>query len=312
MIITQDLSKNFGDFQAVDGVNLQVGEGELLALLGPNGAGKTTTVRMLTSVLAPSRGTAQIAGYDVIQQSAQVRASVGVLTEHHGLYNRMPAIDYLKFYAELYGMDESVRQRKADELLDQFGLGEDRNRRIGEFSKGMRQKLALARALIHTPPVLLLDEPTSAMDPESSRLVRDAIRTLRSEDRAIVICTHNLIEAEDLADRIAIIRRGKIIANGTIQELKNQLLGAAEYEVRLSSDLNGQDLGFPEGVTLTGQGQNWLRFQTPEPEIYNSAVLRALLDLKLSILSLREVPRSLEKVYLKAVSVVEHKEVSNG
>ena len=232
MIITEDLSKNFGEFLAVDGVTLHVRAGEVLALLGPNGAGKTTTVRMLTSILGPTRGWARVAGYDVVTQSNEVRASVGILTEQHGLYGRMPGDEYLDFFGQLYGLDASTRQKRVNQLLDLFGLQVNRNQRIGEYSKGMRQKLALARALLHDPPVLLLDEPTSAMDPESARLVRDSIHELRSGDRAVIICTHNLAEAGELADQIAIIRHGKIIVKGSPDFQKRNLLGEAEYEVK--------------------------------------------------------------------------------
>ena len=254
MIETNDLTKFYGDFLAVEGVNFQVKAGEVLALLGPNGAGKTTTVRMLTSVLRPSRGWARIAGYDVVANPAQVRAAVGVLTEQHGLYGRMPGDDYLDFFAQIYGMDPNTRSQQVDYLMTLFGLDEARHRRVAEYSKGMRQKLALARALIHNPPVLLLDEPTSAMDPESARLVRNSIAELRSAERAIILCTHNLAEAEELADHIAIIRRGKIIAKGTAPELKQLLLGPGEYEIHLATNLNGQIDTLLSETTITSKG----------------------------------------------------------
>jgi ABC-type multidrug transport system ATPase subunit len=170
MIFAEDLTKVFDQFIAVDGINLDVGAGRVLVLLGPNGAGKTTTVRMLTSILKPSRGRAIVAGYDVVKEPQKVRESVGVLTEHHGLYNRMNAEEYLDFYARLYDMDAPVRKSRIDFLLQEFGLIAEKKRKLGEFSKGMRQKLALVRALMNEPPVLLLDEPTSAMDPESARM----------------------------------------------------------------------------------------------------------------------------------------------
>lgn len=302
MIVTQDLSKSFDDFLAVDGVSLEVAAGEVLALLGPNGAGKTTTVRMLTSILRPTGGWARVAGYDVVQDAAKVRASVGVLTEQHGLYGRMPADDYLDFFGQVYGMDKTTRQKRIHQLLEDFGLLPDRKRRIGEYSKGMRQKLALARALLHSPPVLLLDEPTSAMDPESARLVRDSIRALRSDSRAIIICTHNLAEAEELSDQIAIIRRGKIIARGTPSALKLKLLGPAEYEVRLGVSLNGRSPNLPEKACLTSKGLDWLRYQTDTPETANPAVLRLLLNQGFPVTALYEVPRSLEQVYLLAIN----------
>jgi ABC-2 type transport system ATP-binding protein len=304
MIVTENLTKTFNEFLAVDGVSLQVDSGQVLALLGPNGAGKTTTVRMLTSVLIPTRGWAQVAGYDVVKQPAQVRASVGVLTEQHGLYDRMPADQYLDFFGQLYNMKSTVRQNRIDTLLEHFGLAEDRKRRIGEYSKGMRQKLALARALLHEPPVLLLDEPTSAMDPESARLVRDAIRDLRSAERTIIICTHNLAEAEELADQIAIIRRGRIIVRGTIAALKQSLLGPIEYEVRFATLLSGQDNVFPPGGKLTALGPDWLRFQSDQPQEFNPRLLHSLLDQDLPVISLHEVPRSLEAVYLQAVNAI--------
>lgn len=302
MILTQDLCKQFDDFVAVDGVSIEVSSGQILALLGPNGAGKTTTVRMLTSILRPTSGWAKVAGYDVVRQAAQVRASVGVLTEQHGLYNRMPAAEYLNFFGQLYGLDPVTRTHRINRLLDHFGLFEAKRKRLGEYSKGMRQKLALARALLHEPPVLLLDEPTSAMDPESARLVRNAIAELRSADRAIVVCTHNLVEAEELADKIAIVRRGRIIAQGTPEGLKREMLGAPEFEIRLGAPLNGNMVKLPEAAVVKSAGENWIRFCSPVPEIVNPQVLRTLLDAGLPVTSLQEIPHNLEAVYMRAMN----------
>jgi ABC-2 type transport system ATP-binding protein len=256
---------------------------------------------MLASILAPTRGRALVAGYDVARHPQKVRAAVGVLTENHGLYNRMPAREYLDFFGQIYNLGAAERQTRARRLLTQFGLEEHAHRRLGEFSKGMRQKLALARSLLHDPPVLLLDEPTSAMDPESARLVRDAIRELRSAERTIVICTHNLAEAEELADGIAIIRRGRIIAQGSPQELKQRLLGPAEYEVRFAAPLNGAVPRLPMGALLTDTGAASIRFQTLDPGWINPAVVQALVEQGLRVLALQETPRNLEQVYLQAI-----------
>jgi len=300
-IFAEDLSKQFDEFWAVDGISFQVQAGKVMVLLGPNGAGKTTTVRMLTSILKPTRGQARVAGYDVVRQPEKVRGSVGVLTEHHGLYSRMSSVEYLVFYGELYGLKPRVCKERIDLLLDQFGLDFARKKRLGEYSKGMRQKLALGRAMLHDPPILLLDEPTSAMDPESARMVRDAIQKLRSAERTIVLCTHNLAEAEELADQIAIIRQGKIILEGDLQEVKAELMGPPEYDIRLAGELNGQMIELPEGVTLIQKGSNWLRVRVPHPESDNPRLLRRLLDLHLEVFSLHEVPRSLEQVYMHAM-----------
>lgn len=304
MIVTRDLAKQFDDFWAVDGVNLSVEAGQVLALLGPNGAGKTTTIRMLASILRPTRGEAFIAGYDVVKQAEKVRASVGVLTEQHGLYGRMPAGEYLDFFGQIYGLDPARRRLQIVRLLEDFGLLDCQAKRISEYSKGMRQKLALARALIHNPPVLLLDEPTSAMDPESAHLVRRSIKELRSASRAVVICTHNLAEAEELADQIAIIRLGKIIASGTPDDLKMTFLGPAEYEVRLGSSLDGLELNLPTQARLGIRGEDWFRFQTSHPARVNPLILRNLLDHGLPVVGLYEIPRSLEQVYMNVIASV--------
>jgi len=302
MIFAEDLSKQFEDFWAVDGVNLDVQSGQVLVLLGPNGAGKTTTVRMLTSILVPTRGRASVAGYDVVRQADQVRASVGVLTEHHGLYGRMNGDEYLQFFGRLYGINSDALKPRITSLLEQFGLDFARRKRLGEYSKGMRQKLALVRALLHMPPVLLLDEPTSAMDPESARIVRDGLHNLRSGDRTIVLCTHNLAEAEELADQIAIIRHGKIIIQGTSAEIKQQLLGEPEYEVTLGEHLNGWCGEIPAGTTLTFRDDFHLRFRVNDTHANNPVLLRRLLDDQLNVLTFQEVSQSLEEAYLVAMS----------
>jgi ABC-2 type transport system ATP-binding protein len=302
MIFAEDLTKYFDDFLAVNSVNLNVPSGQVLILLGPNGAGKTTTVRMLTSILVPSRGHALVAGYDVVHQADMVRASVGVLTEHHGLYGRMNSVEYLEFFGKLYSLDTIALRKRIDDLLEQFGLADARKKRLGEYSKGMRQKLALVRAILHDPPVLLLDEPTSAMDPESARMVRDAIIALRSENRTIVLCTHNLVEAEELADQVAIIRQGRIILHGTIESIKRELLGPAEYEVKLATVFDNWVPDLPPGVELTQREENSLHFCIDRPQISNPVLLRQLIDQKLEIVSFQEAPRSLEQAYLEAVN----------
>src|SRR5918996_6284610 len=192
MIETNDLSKQFNnDFWAVDSVTLCVQPGTILAILGQNGAGKTTTVRMLTALLSPTRGWARVAGYEVTKNPQEIRANVGVLTEQHGLYMRMTGNEYLEFFGKVYGLDPQARKTRSDYLLQYFGLAEAAGRRCGEYSKGMKQKLALARALMHNPPVLLLDEPTSAMDPQSAKQVRDAILEMQRDERTFLITTHN-------------------------------------------------------------------------------------------------------------------------
>jgi ABC-2 type transport system ATP-binding protein len=302
MIETHDLSKQFHDFWAVDGVSLNVPAGQILALLGQNGAGKTTTVRMLTALLTPSRGWARVAGYDVVKNGRDVRASIGVLTEHHGLYMRMTALEYLEFFGQVYELTPQKRKSRSEHLLEYFGLAEAAHRRIGEYSKGMRQKLALARAMIHDPGVLLLDEPTSAMDPESARLVRDEIERLKSSQRSVVICSHNLTEVEALADQIAIIYRGKILTRGTLDELKVAVLGSPEYEVKFSESWDSGNFEMPSGVTLLSQTATSLKVRVDRPQESNPLILKRLSTLAAPVMAFQEQPRTLEQVYLKVMS----------
>jgi ABC-2 type transport system ATP-binding protein len=302
MIELRQLTKRFDGFTAVDQVTLSVAPGEILALLGPNGAGKTTTVRMLAAILAPTSGQAFIAGHSVIEQPQEVRRRVGLLTEHPGLYLRMRGDDYLDFFGRLMSLGRDERRRRSHMLLDQFGMSEARERRIGTYSKGMRQKMALARAMLHDPSVLLLDEPTSAMDPHSAKLVRDAIVGLRHDQRAIVICTHNLAVAEALADRVAIIRRGRIVALGTLQDLRQRLLGPPLMDVRLGHAVDGAAGLISDLVQIEEQRDDWLRYSTSDPRRTNPAVLRALAAGGVGVVTLSRVPRSLEDVYLRAVS----------
>jgi len=301
MIQLEGLTKRFGDFTAVDGVTLSIAAGEILALLGPNGAGKTTTVRMLAAILQPSGGRAVVAGFDTRSDGIEVRRRVGLLTEQPGLYLRMRGGEYLGFFGRIYGLDAETRQQRGRRLLEQFDMPEAWDRRMGEFSKGMRQKMALARALLHEPPVLLLDEPTSAMDPYSAKLVRDAILSLRDERRVILVCTHNLAEAEIVADRIAIIRRGQIVALGTPAELKRKLLGPPVMELRLAETRDGALPLVSRFVEPLAIGPDWIRYETAQPETVNPLILRALTEAGIGVVTLGELPRSLEAVYLRVV-----------
>jgi len=306
MIELTGLTKRFDGFIAVDGVTLSVRPGEILALLGPNGAGKTTTVRMLAAILRPTTGEARVAGYSVTEQPQEVRRRVGVLTEHPGLYLRMRGGQYLDFFGRLMGLEAEERERRAKDLMARFGMADAWEQRIGTYSKGMRQKMALVRAMLHDPPVLLLDEPTSAMDPHSAKLVRDSVIGLRHHRRAIVLCTHNLPEAEAIADRIAIIRRGKIIALGTPAELKARLLGAPLMELRLAQPVgdprrNGIVKLVSELVEVEAHGEDWVRYFAPDPRETNPQLLHLLAARGVGVVTLSEVRCSLEDVYLRVV-----------
>lgn len=301
MIEARGLTKDFDEFRAVDNVSLEVAAGSVLAVLGPNGAGKTTTVRMLTSILTPTAGWARIAGYDVTTHPVEVRASVGVLTEQHGLYERMKALEYLDFFARLYHLEDAVRRARPRALMERFGLGDALDRRLGEFSKGMKQKLALVRAMLHDPPVLLLDEPTSAMDPQSAKLVRDAILEMQRDERTFIVTTHNLTEAQLLADQIAIIRQGRIIAHGTFEALSRTFVGVPLMELRVREPLNGVTRQIGGMVQVVAEGERWLQYRVENPEETNPRLIRQLSAWGVDVVTLSPLQESLESVYLRIV-----------
>jgi ABC-2 type transport system ATP-binding protein len=302
MIEARDLTKVFGERRAVDGVSLYVRAGEILVLLGPNGAGKTTTVRMLAGILRPSSGSARIAGLDVALYPEQVRQKVGVLTEHHGLYSRMRSNEYLDFFAALYGLKRDERRARAQELMHTLALEVDGDRWLAEYSKGMRQRISLVRALLHRPPVLMLDEPTSALDPASAHLVRDLLRELRAQGCAILACTHNLGEAEELADRIAILRHGRIVAQGRAQDLRLELAGLPQFEVRLAKGARRAARLVRQEAELVEVNAGSLRYRCASPGTQNPRLLQRLVEAGLPVVELREITPSLESVYLRAVA----------
>ncbi len=301
MIEAHQLCKQFGSFRAVNDITMTIQPGEVLALLGPNGAGKTTTVRMLSAILKPTGGWAKVAGHDVVKESRLVRSNVGLLTEYPGLYNRMNAMEYLQFFGTLLGMSTMKSQLQAERLLKQFAMWDARERRLDSYSKGMKQKIALVRALIHNPPILFLDEPTTAMDPQSARMVRDAIGDLRAADRTILLTTHNLPEAEYLADRIAIISQGQIIAEGTMQQLMQQLMGEPVWEIRITQADERLPTVLQELVAVDEAGADWVRYRCAEPQHINPQIISRLTTAGMALVSLAEVPRSLEQVYLRIV-----------
>jgi ABC-2 type transport system ATP-binding protein len=302
MIEATQLHKAFGTFQAVREISLQIAAGEVVALLGPNGAGKTTTVRMLGAILRPTRGSARVAGYDIVEQAREVRNKVGLLTEFPGLYHRMRPLEYLAFFGALQGMSAAESERRGVQLLQQFGLWEAREKRLDSFSKGMKQKVALIRALIHDPPVLFLDEPTTAMDPHSARVVRDAIAELRAARRTILLTTHNLIEAETLADRIVVIRGGQIVAEGTRTQLSQQLLGDPIWELRLGAPDDGLARLLAGLAPVEAVGDDWVQYRCADAPAVNPQIVARATERGMPIVALSELPRSLEDVYLSIIN----------
>src|SRR5213596_1858705 len=240
VVRTEKLTKRFGALTAVDGIDLDVHEGEVFGYLGPNGAGKTTTLRLLCALIGPTSGSAEVAGFRLGRDDPKIRASVGILTEQPGLYERQSAWENLVFYATLYGLTTAEAGSQAERYLRLMGLWERRTEPVATFSRGMKQKMAIARAALHEPRLLFLDEPTTGLDPDAAKTVREFIVALRGEGRTVFLCTHNLDEADRLCDRIAFFRH-RVIRIDTPDQLRAELYGRAT-EFRLVPHPRPEDL----------------------------------------------------------------------
>jgi ABC-2 type transport system ATP-binding protein len=298
------LGRRFGDRWAVRDIALDVQRGEVLGLLGPNGAGKTTTVRLLTALIEPSEGTASVDGFDVRAQPDEVRARVGILTETPGLYDKLSARANLEFFGRLYGLDADVRAARIERYLRLFGLWERRNDVAGTFSKGMKQKLAIARALLHDPSVVFLDEPTAALDPEAAFIVREAIEGLRRAGRTIVLATHNLDEADRLCDRIAFVRGGLLRVDSP-RRLRGSH-GAQRLRIRLASPAGPDTVSAVRavaGVLDVEAVDGTLHVDATEPAVIAPAVVRALVEAGADLVEVRVEELSLESIYFEIMGV---------
>jgi len=239
-IETDGLTKRFGSFTAVDHVDLTVKNGEIYGFLGPNGAGKTTGIRMLCTLLTPTAGTAKVAGFDVVHQAIEVRKKIGLVSEKLIMYPRLTASENLMFFGSLYKIDHEALRKKVDELLEMVQLAPFKDKAVGGYSSGMRQRLNVIRALLHDPEIIFLDEPTTALDPQSTRFVRDLVKELKEMGHTIVLTTHLMEEADELSDRISIIDHGKLVATGMPEELKKKCGADNLLEVFLT--LTGREL----------------------------------------------------------------------
>ena len=303
-IKAEGLTKSFGRKLILRGVSFEVREGEVLGLLGPNGAGKTTTVRIIIGVLRPDSGSATVLDHDVLREPLEIRRLIGYLPEIPCLYEGLTVEENLLFYGRLYEIPEDELEERVSELLDLLGLKERAGEKVGALSKGLKQRVALIRALVHDPPILVLDQLTSDLDPASARGIREHIRELNEAGKTVLICTHNLTEAEELCDRVAIINEGRILAIGKPDELLpspkehrfsfeiSSLSPAADYV----DDLKGLD----EVLEVREAHGNKIVVVLEEKEAI-SDVVRKLVLKGCRVLEVRMVRPSLEEVYLKLV-----------
>jgi len=300
-IETTKLTRTFGSLVAVDDLTLAIPEGTVFGFLGPNGAGKTTTVRLLSALIAPTRGSATVAGYHLGENNQAIRQAVGILTETPGLYDRLSAWDNLLFFAEMYDLPATRAASQVERYLRLLDLWDRRNDKVGGFSKGMRQKLAIARALLHEPQVIFLDEPTAGLDPEASRVVRDFVKELRTEGRTIFLTTHNLPEADELCDLIGVFR-SRLLHLGTPAQLRAGLFGSGT-QVRVVGDAahwlaTVRALSFVQEATAS---ESVLSARLAHPDEQNPELVRSLVEAGARIRAVEPTSHSLEEVYLELV-----------
>jgi ABC-2 type transport system ATP-binding protein len=306
VVRTDKLTKRFGVLTAVDGIDLEVREGEVFGFLGPNGAGKTTTLRLFCALIAPTSGTAEIAGFRLGRDDAKIRAAVGILTELPGLYERQSAWDNLIFYATLYGLAPAVARGQAERYLRLMGLWDRRAEPVVTFSRGMKQKMAIARAALHEPRVLFLDEPTTGLDPDAAKTVREFIIALRGEGRTVFLCTHNLDEADRLCDRIAFFRH-HVIRIADPDELRAELYGRAT-EIRLMPTPRAEDLARVQavpGVRDARLENGSIIVASADPLRTNPLLVKVLVEGGAEVAFVTERKAHLEDVYLRIVEPIE-------
>jgi ABC-2 type transport system ATP-binding protein len=302
LIETENLTKKFGELTAVDNVTLQVNDGEIFGFLGPNGAGKTTTMRMLCCLISKTSGNARIDGYEIgnKQDSLKIRKIIGLVPDNVGLSEHLTAYDNLDFYGKIYDCTDAQRKENIKHILDMLGLWDKRNVLAGKFSKGMKQKLAVARALIHEPQILFMDEPTANLDPEAAKTVRDFILELKKEKKTIFLNTHNLDEAQRICDKIGILNT-KLHAIGTPKDLEQKVRG--KQTIISLEQVNKKILDALKGLPLkniTTDG-NKVIFDVADPDKENWAAVEAIVLAGGHVNLVNVVGSTLEDVYLKLV-----------
>jgi ABC-2 type transport system ATP-binding protein len=300
MITVENLTKKFGEVTAVEGLTFQVKEGEVFGFLGPNGAGKTTTVRMLCCLISKTSGEARIADYEISKaaDSLQIRKMIGLVPDNVGLYDDLTAFENLDFYGKLYECPERRREENIERFLKMLGLWERKDARAGSFSKGMKQKLALARALVHEPKILFMDEPTANLDPESSKTVRDFILEIKKQGRTIFLNTHNLDEAQRVCDRIGILKT-KLLTIGTPEQLRESL-SRPRTEIRLAqvteAFISELQKRIPNKIEVSGDK---LIIEVTDPDKENPVIIATTASIGGQIREVTQVVPTLEDVYLQ-------------
>jgi len=312
MIRTQNLTKKYNGFKAVDNLSLEVKEGEIYGFLGPNGAGKTTTILMLLGIIKPTQGEVHLFGQNITKDFLSIKKKMGVVSEKQYLYKEMTAGEYLNFFADLYGVKN--RRKRIDQLLEAVNLLEVKNRKLGAFSRGMQQKLGFARALLHDPQLLLLDEPVSGLDPTGIKQIRDLIEQENKKGRTIFISSHLLSEVERLCGKVGIINKGRLLAEDSMDNLRKRLTDVVELEIELSEAKKGiiDTLAAFDFIKGLKRKENLLTIKVKADKDYRAQISEAISQQGGVVLGIKKKEMSLEEAFItiteKNISLLTEKE----
>jgi ABC-2 type transport system ATP-binding protein len=307
MLILDHLTKKYGDFTALDGLSLEIADGQLHGFVGPNGAGKTTTMRILATLLKPTSGSASVNGADVVKNAAEARRNIGYMPDFFGVYDNLKCWEYLDFYGRCYSQSASDRKKMTERLLDLVQLTEKREAYVDSLSRGMKQRLCLARSLIHDPALLILDEPASGMDPRARAEMKGILRTLREMGKTVLISSHILPELSEMCDSLTILDHGELVFSGTVDELSDRMNGNAPLDIRLAETAGAEAVEeavrclreMPYITEILQEEPFLLRVRLEGGEDVCMAAMRELVTRNIPVCDFHRATMNLEKVFME-------------
>jgi ABC-2 type transport system ATP-binding protein len=307
MLVTENLTRKYGSFTALDSLNLTINDGELHGFVGPNGAGKTTTMRILATLLPATSGKAYVDGVEVSRDGKKIRRMVGYMPDFFGVYDGLKTWEYLDFYARCYSLHHKERVKMVDQLLEVVRLSDKKNAYIDVLSRGMKQRLCLARSLIHDPKLLILDEPASGMDPRARAEMKDILRALRNMGKTILISSHILPELSEMCDSLTIIDHGKLVYSGPVTDLARKMRGQAPLDILMTQDVTGEQMEgaigllkeFPGVLGILQPEEHLLRVDFEGGSRETATLLQALMQKETPVLDFHRAPINLEKVFME-------------
>ncbi len=304
MLVVRDLVKKYGDFLAVDHLNMEVERGQIFGFIGPNGAGKTTTMKIIATLLAPTSGQVVVDGIDVFKEPIKAREKIGYMPDFFGVYDNLKVMEYLNFYGSAYGIEYHKRRRIAEELLELVDLSDKRDAYVDTLSRGMKQRLCLARCLIHNPELLILDEPASGMDPRARAEIKAILKELKRMGKTILISSHILPEMAEICDNVGIIDRGKLVVQGSVEQIMQRMTGRTAVRIRVLRDMDRAISLLKEQPMVTGVIEEDQELEVAcrggDEDLWQ--LLRTLVSSDVPVVSFRKMEGNLEQIFMEVTS----------